>query len=192
MPATKKKNLTVNQKRVLLAKDILKQLKSRRYFAEYMATLGVEVRKEINAACHLDPSTSAQEIVKQQEKCGVCAAGACLLAYVERFNNVTVGQIYHDGFTKTLGNIPGFNEVFSPALLAEIETIYERKVYDWNERKLGAGLANEVRSHSFSFPTNSDERLTKIMRLLVKHKGSYVAFREVAGIKVTKPVALAA
>lgn len=173
---TKKKEPTVLQKRVLIARDVIKQLKARRYIAIQHFLLGSEFTRLLNRYSN----ESAQVKLKAATTCEVCAKGACLLAYVERFNSVSEQDLLRaDGWSR-VSDVSSFTDVFPSVLIDEIETLYERRDYCFEQGLTKAFAQSVVEFSRTKLDNDPEKRLLQIMRRLVKNKGRYVAFPEVA------------
>jgi hypothetical protein len=176
---TKTKNLnaefkkaTKAQKRVMIAQDVLAQLKAKRYVAES----GCWVR------IHYNPTTvaktdSVQELFveKKIESCNVCALGGLFMSCTN-FNNNTLLEDLDDA-SEELGNLIDeeeklsnkLNKIFSTDQLKLIESYFEANggfFRDYDE---------DDRIEVFYNKNSSDKkRLQLIMENIVENNGTFV------------------
>lgn len=176
---TKTKNLnaefkkaTKAQKRVMIAQDVLAQLKAKRYVAES----GCWVR------IHYNPTTvaetdSVQELFveKKIESCNVCALGGLFMSCTNFNNNTLLKDL--DSVSEYLGSLVNeeeklsnkLNKIFSTNQLKLIETYFEANdgfFLDYDE---------EDRAEAFYNKHPSDKkRLQLIMENIVENNGTFV------------------
>ena len=175
---TKTKNLNAEfkkankaQKRVMIAQDVLAQLKAKRYVAES----GCWVR------IHYNPTTvaetdSVQELFveKKIESCNVCALGGLFMSCTN-FNNNTLLEDLDDA-SEGLGNLieeeqlsNKLNKIFSTNQLKLIESYFEANggfFRDYDE---------DDRIEVFYNKNSSDKkRLQLIMENIVENNGTFV------------------
>lgn len=166
----KKPELTIGEKPVQLAKDIVLQLINRRYDAARgvvcTAMEGDYQNKEKNA----------QKALAKVKACSVCAKGALFIAYIERWNKVTTTELvkYSSSCSRPI-TTKGFIDVIGETLQAEIETLFERRSFEWNVNLLGEDRVNKLVSFSKeSLPEDTNERLLILMFRLIANHGSGV------------------
>jgi hypothetical protein len=176
---TKTKNLnaefkkaTKAQKRVMIAQDVLAQLKAKRYVAES----GCWVR------IHYNPTTvaetdSVQELFveKKIESCDVCALGGLFMSCTNFNNNTLLVDL--DDVSEDLGALVDveeklsnkLNSIFTTNQLKLIETYFEANdgfFLDYDE---------EDRAEAFYNKHPSDKkRLQLIMENIVENNGTFV------------------
>lgn len=125
------KNLTKRQKVVLVAKDVLKHLKC------------LKIKKGIYLAGKIPsnfPKTgNAQKYIdKIQEKCQVCALGACFISNIRLFNKVNIEDLIYcnnnDGKYSLYGGLEihkTLKSIFTEKELNYIESFFE----GWTEKE---------------------------------------------------------
>ena len=176
---TKTKNLNAEfkkankaQKRVMIAQDVLAQLKAKRYVAES----GCWVR------IHYSPTTvaetdSVQELFveKKIESCNVCALGGLFMSCTNFNNNTLLKDL--DSVSEYLGSLVDegeklsnkLNKIFSTNQLKLIEIYFEANdgyFRDYDE---------DGRIEAFYNKHSSDKkRLKLIMENIVENKGTFV------------------
>ena len=168
MPAKTKAAMTKNaRQRVLIAKDVIAQLKS----GKLKATTGLYVllhAKRFGASV-FRPSDlgkkDVRDVLKERaKKCEVCAVGAIFIAQIMRYDDmpVTSDMIYHGYPEYTLNSTAGrkgdsrFATPFTERQLRNIEDAFER----WS-------------IYRESFPEPAD-RLIAIMRNVIRNNGNFV------------------
>jgi hypothetical protein len=176
---TKTKNLNAEfkkankaQKRVMIAQDVLAQLKAKRYVAES----GCWVR------IHYSPATvaetdSVQELFveKKIESCNVCALGGLFMSCTNFNNNTLLEDL--DDVSEDLGNLIDekvnlsnkLNKIFSTSQLKLIETYFEAnggyfRDYDEDDR---------IEVFYNKYPSDK-KRLQLIMENIVENEGTFV------------------
>ena len=179
---TKTKNLnaefkkaTKAQKRVMIAQDVLAQLKAKRYVAES----GCWVQPNIHSAWEqkLSHHDSVQELFIEQkiESCNVCALGGLFMSCTN-FNNNTLLEDLYDASSE-LGELIGeeeklsnkLNSIFSFNQLKLIESYFEAnggffRDYDEDDR---------IEVFYNKYPSDK-ERLQLIMENIVENEGTFV------------------
>lgn len=85
---TLKKNLTPAQKKVVIAKDVLKQLRVGRFIA--IRGTYVDVTKAKRREIMRKVGKQFQPIVQKIKKCQVCAIGSVLMSYVDKYNECRI------------------------------------------------------------------------------------------------------
>jgi hypothetical protein len=182
--ATKKpdkfKTLTKAQKRVAIAKDVIKQLNAARFNARngyYLipnpvgtySSFGTSILENIKAG------TELQNILKKNiERCDCCAKGALFMSAVEKYNQCKVtknmkendGRMFDDSdITKHLRGI------FSQDQLTLIESAFEGFYLD------GEIANNPYDSPTYRFKRNftqPDDCMRAIMENIIENKGTFV------------------
>ncbi len=154
--ATKtKKRLTKAQRRVAIAKDVLKWLPETSCdtgYLDYQSTV-LSLSDEDNAS---------DRVLEMTKKCSVCALGATMLAYVRVFDRITVGEMReHLGEYR---NGP-LSVIFGEKQLRLIECYYMNWAY--SEHKI------YPQSFCDLHPDRKD-RLRAIMRNIIKNKGTFI------------------
>jgi hypothetical protein len=179
---TKTKNLnaefkkaTKAQKRVMIAQDVLAQIKAKRYFAES----GCWVQPNIKAACekNLKDEDSVQELFakKKIKSCNVCALGGLFMSCTNFNNNTLLEDL--DFASSELGQLIGeeeklsnkLNKIFSTNQLKLIESYFEAndgffRDYDEDDR---------IEAFYNKYPSEK-KRLQLIMENIVENEGTFV------------------
>jgi hypothetical protein len=174
---TKTKNLnaefkkaTKAQKRVMIAQDVLAQLKAKRYFAES----GCWVQPNIKAACekNLKDEDSVQELFakKKIKSCNVCALGGLFMSCINLNNNTTVQDLKDETYIgdlvaddDKLSN--GLNRIFTQKQLILIETYFEGSE--------GYFKGDDEETVTFFENYDDDERLEMIMQNIIDNNGTF-------------------
>ena len=169
------KKATKAQKRVMIAKDVLAQLKTKRYVAES----GCWVKPNIHSAWEkkLSHHDSVQELFIEQkiESCNVCALGGLFMSCTN-FNNNTLLEDLDDA-SEELGNLIDeeeklsnkLNKIFSTNQLKLIESYFEAnsgffRDYDEDDR---------IEVFYNKYPSDK-KRLQLIMENIVENEGTFV------------------
>ena len=164
------KKATKAQKRVMIAQDVLAQIKTKRYVAES----GCWVQPNIKAACekNLKDEDSVQELFakKKIKSCNVCALGGLFMSCINLNNNTTVEDLkkefYIGDFVYDDTKISnGLNRIFTQKQLILIESYFEgsKGYFKGDDEKTLPFLANY----------NDDERLEMIMQNIIDNNGTF-------------------
>jgi hypothetical protein len=174
---TKTKNLNAEfkkankaQKRVMIAQDVLAQIKAKRYFAES----GCWVQPNIKAACekNLKDEDSVQELFakKKIKSCNVCALGGLFMSCINLNNNTTVQDLKDETYIgdlvaddDKLSN--GLNRIFTQKQLILIETYFEGSE--------GYFKGDDEETVTFFENYDDDERLEMIMQNIIDNNGTF-------------------
>jgi hypothetical protein len=93
---------------------------------------------------------------------------------VRRFNQLLVGDLRGMDESSVMYNRE-ITAIFPAALLAEMETLFERIEYPWNRQHLSQGdIKSLIRYSNLNFSQFHSERLMEIMKLLIKNKGKRI------------------
>ena len=175
------KKATKAQKRVMIAKDVLAQIKAKRYFAEsgeWVKPLWSDDQKSIDIK--LDPNSSIKDAFKSKaiNSCQVCALGGLFMSCTNLNNNTTVqdmkteyylGEVVQDN--DKISN--GLNRIFTRKQLMLIETYFEggegyfkgySEYFSYSDEKL---LVTFFKSY------HDDERLKMIMQNIIDNNGTF-------------------
>lgn len=132
--------LPKNERKILVAQDVIAQLKSKQLIAFTGDYLDITKQK-------CSPDDSARDaIINEEIKCTVCARGALFISAVKFKNKLKVGDLFGE-FTYTQPNYSsGRNTKFLKTLFTEneqkqIETVFEGVEYVNND-KLSEKLLN--------------------------------------------------
>lgn len=151
-----KKPLTPAQMRVAIAKDVILQIKSEKYKPHS----GVYIDREvINPDGDLD-QTNVKKFLSDENAtpCKVCAIGSALLSGLNLFNNIIVKN--------------------SDPAWKKIETWFESRnaflMEEFFERRL-----RTIYPHPIKDEPDSTKRLVRIMKNIIKNKGTFCPSKEV-------------
>ena len=180
------KKASAAEKRVLIAQDVLTQLKASRYVAES----GVFVEYTFNRKLDRDLSDneSVQQLFahKEIDKCNVCALGGMFMSCTNLNNNTTLGQLDCEG--SNLGDViedeerisNGLDKFFTTNQLVLIEIYFERGEGYFIE---GCNAVNSRFYKSIDFDhvnafydkyEDDAKRLGAIMQNIIDNKGTFV------------------
>lgn len=143
--------------RILIAKDVLKALKSRHLRATPMTYLSSDALGTWN-----NPDIFGKQVCEllKQKPCYVCVIGALFVGQVERFNKLKYnGPLYSDDIREEL------TKAFSMKQLEMIEACFEGW-YDDNLKFDGTPFSNK-------YP-DATKRMEAIMRNIIRNKGTFV------------------
>lgn len=158
-----KKKLTKSEKRVLVAKDALKQIRAEKY----MPTM--EILFDSPPLTSLDrrilissPESQLQPLLKDQPPCEVCARGALLLSTVRKFNDYTTHElVFHKD--------ENIRDLFGSDRIDQIEAAFE--CWRWTSGVPHTNSAKACRfGEGYSDPT---ERLVAILKNIIKNNGKF-------------------
>lgn len=170
-PVTKKifNKKSVACKRILIAEDVLQQLKLKNYIAESGVYISVP-----NAGVYSDQYESPLVEVLKTEQCHVCAVGACVasIAKIE-------GTITEENMDNNNGNlVTALKGVFTPKQLQQMESAFEGGNCGFAQSYMGAKALSDDNSkfcEDFADKYPDDTiRLTKIMKNIIKNEGKFV------------------
>lgn len=170
MKKEKFEKLSKSEKRVLIAKDVIKALNMRKLVAQhgtYMRVDDPKLKRTVLGNKQL--SDVFDKATKKKDSCHVCALGACFVAGVQRFNNVVATDIGYSAKTEIddLNNDDTMRDFlvdyFSMEQLHLIENCFESSDAmelapsgeDWKPKLEGT------------------ERMIAIMKNIVKNKGTF-------------------
>lgn len=154
----------------MIAKDVLAQIKTKRYFAES----GCWVEANINADCkrNLKDEDSVQKLFaeKKIESCNVCALGGLFMSCTNLNNNTAIqdllNEYYIGDFVRNnvkLSN--GLNRIFTQKQLMLIETYFEGSE--------GYFKVDDEKTSDFFVNHSDDERLEMIMQNIIDNNGTF-------------------
>lgn len=166
--------LTQAGKRLRIAIDVIAQILSN----AFLPTSGQIFQPETSGLWSEElRNESAQKILNQSVKpnafCGVCAKGALILAHTMRFNVLKVSDLNEMSSNSMSHYLPEFPQ----RMMAEIETLFEGKVYRWNMKVLSFKQVQCLYAHDKANglqKMSERERLIHIMGLLIKNQGKAI------------------
>lgn len=179
------KKATKAQKRVLVAKDVLAQIKAKRYIAEAGMWVRPNWSHKIDS-CSIDITDSVQKLFADRsiESCNVCALGGMFMSCTNLNNNTTVEQL-EDEVADRLGekiehgeNLSnGLNKIFTSKQLQLIEMYFENGE-GWFGEYGYTGCSNGTDQHHIEafyekYP-DDDDRLKEIMKNIIANDGTFV------------------
>lgn len=151
---------TKSQKRILIAKDVLKWIKQGKLTA---GSGYFKNQSELYGPNQENLDEQANAILPTIPTCQVCAIGGLMYATAMRFNDITVEQ-----FTRNLhSGSPYLAKFFTPAQLRIIEICLEL----WKNE--GASTPKTVAWVDANCNTPRLDRLKKIMRNIIRNKGTF-------------------
>lgn len=183
------KKATKDEKRVLIAKDVLEQIKANRYIAESGTWLQTDCNNKIdwNRNNGIDANKSIQKLFadKTIETCHVCALGGLFMSCTNLNNNTTVSDFNEDGGFAELGKTiyngdklsNGLNTIFNNNQLKLIESYFENGEGWFGEHGVVGTRVAASKSHIEAFTDkypHDDDRLIKIMENIVANNGTFV------------------
>lgn len=150
---SKTKKLTKAEQRVIIAKDALKQLLSKRF----IATEGVYVEgKADDKACEFaDTDVQYLFLDKKMPPCVVCARGALLVSAIRKYDDVTGDQYVWEPEIAS-------KRYFSLPQLVLMEAAFEEWYYTSYKAASFGGQFEE-----------SKDRLEAILKNVIKNKGTF-------------------
>ena len=170
------KKATKAQKRVMIAQDVLAQLKTKRYVAES----GCWVQANYNSTAtwaDIKYTDSVQELFAEKtiESCNVCALGGLFMSCTNLNNNTLLEEL--DDVSEDLGNLIDeeeqlsnkLNKIFSVKQLKLIEVYFEgNDGYFYENREY-----DTVKAFYIKYPSDK-KRLQLIMENIVENEGTFV------------------
>ena len=167
MVAKTEKKLTKAERRVRVAKDVIKQLKFNQRFSTYgWASIPITI----------DLNDSAQKHIKMlQRECEACALGKCFLSFIKLENKVKMKEIARKSFYDddinavriTRGTvIQKLGKLFSEDQLDLIEACFEQTT-------VFARSVIPSKALDFTKDLTKEERLKAIMLNVIENKGVF-------------------
>lgn len=152
MKTATKRRLTKAQKRVLIAKDVIKQVKAE-------LTIAGGTYCEIPGLGNAKVGDDLQRYIKR--KCFACAKGAIFVAHVRRFDEVTVTSTHRAAFCSNERVVAPLLKYFEQSQLDSIERHYEL---------FGAATAKFVKEFG---DKDRSARLIGICENIISNKGTF-------------------
>jgi hypothetical protein len=153
--------LSAAQKRVAIAKDVLKQIKAQKMLIESNAYWNVEADN-----LEFDTQVDKAILCKRDTKCTCCAAGAAVLSGIRLFNKVTIAA-ENGGYSERVKS-----EYFSQAQMGLIEAAFEESS--------GAHLSGNRNSQKYKKACrfndgidNDETRAIRIFKNIIKNNGEF-------------------
>ena len=182
MKKTKRKNipfakLSKAQQRVKVAKDVLVQLKKKKYIADTGAYIdGIDLK---NAGLRNEDNIKSN--FRKIKACKCCALGSCLLSITKFKDTLTIGDVSAGKYV-FYDNAKKIFKMFSPHQLLLIENSFEGKSEGDGSSRIGytVFMANttfeekeKCRSFYLKYP-DAELRLVAIMKNIISNKGLFI------------------
>lgn len=193
MTKEKFESLTQAQQAVLLAKDVIEQVKANKYKAKqnYYIKLPKSFLTKYSGEEHEDKELQA--VLPEIKTCEVCARGALFLSHVKIMDNFSLGELnpsYKNGDTDVDADLTAERvTAFSPFQQSLIELAFEgNEVYNEFVRAFDIDADSDMQYEAIEYAKksledaclrfykkyrNSNNRLIAIMENVVKNKGVF-------------------
>ena len=168
----KTKQLTKPEKRVLIAKDVIKLIKAKkiviqggRYFQ--VGSRGRYIGKQL------------KDVLPKIPKCQVCALGGLFYSYVLKYNNYEIDDDGLININEKDDEMRGLlKDIFSIAQLHLIECAFEQSDIEANCRckySFNTIIRAETyrNKHNIERPNDADKALIHIMKNIISNKGVF-------------------
>jgi len=173
-------NLPKEKQRILVAKDVLKQIQMRSlkvkqgtYFGIWAPKKRFEIEKPKEK---LDQFLL--QIKNENAKCEVCGIGSCFISLVRLGNNAKTSTFFGEGaingfYEANDGDMrPLLRKVFPSSQITLIESAFEMTTILYDNAK--HSYEHRIKARDFGQKYKSDEnRLKAIMRNIIKNKGTF-------------------
>lgn len=167
--------MSAEAKRVEIAKDVIVNLNSKRFQAEFAVWLNLD--KPISAE-NINNNVELQPLMKDMESCTACALGGIFACAVERFNDLKTKECftysYYHNFDKnsfSIINMKGYLEkFFDHDQIVLIEICFEsgQGGYDVVNDKQACAAA------MYYHISNPETRMRAIMGNIIENNGQFV------------------
>ena len=180
------KKATKAEKRVMIAKDVLAQIKAKRYIPE--SGTWVDANWNIRGGIdEIHETDSVQKLFADRtiETCSVCALGGLFMSCTNLNNNTCVSDINYGGEGTEIGErieegdtlSNGLNKIFSKKQLQLIEVYFETgDGWFGEDGYTGVHIGEDSRHVAYfndAYPDDED-RLVEIMKNIVANDGTFV------------------
>ena len=181
---TKTKNLnaefkkaTKAQKRVMIAQDVLAQLKAKRYVAESGCWVQANYNSTATLADFVKYNDSVQELFAEKtiESCNVCALGGLFMSCTNFNNNTLLEDL--DDVSEELGYLIGEEAKLSNKLNSIFTTNQLKLIENYFEGNAGFFRDDDGNNHIEAFynkHSSDKKRLKLIMENIVENEGTFV------------------
>lgn len=164
--------LTLHEKRVTLANDVLLRIRLRKIRPLMGNIISLDFRNKT-----IGVGASETQRLVNKKKCEGCAKGALLFAWIgnfDSFGGTAFGRI--DNHSLSWGFPDELKEVFGKRLLSAIEVAFEKSFFSWSQLDSLVGeMVNETNALRKAFPIrNVSRRMTAIFKNIVKNNGRLV------------------
>lgn len=168
------KVLPVEQKRVLIAKDVLSQLKAKKIVAKRGEVLVPSILRETNRS--ITSMRSVQKDIQASKYCTVCAKGAVVCSLINKFNHASgrsISTMYRGDYRAH--EVLNTKKIFGPDLWAELECQFEGDIY-YRTPAVHKLLKTNVSywngwTQEPASPNPEKKSLASLMNNLIKNKG---------------------
>lgn len=175
--ALQKENAAFNRlskaaKRVALAKDVLEQIKAKRYSPTsgvYVEVNATEAAEEFGLS-NLDDLEANKALLTGMASCTVCAKGALFMSHVMKTNDCTIDQANNSDDSDSIGD--RLDDIFDRDQLDLIESAFERDSNHCSGTDNSDDLVDKAVDFGYKY-SNSDKRLIGIMNNIIKNKGIF-------------------
>lgn len=168
-------DLTPEEKRVEIAKDVIESLKTNVYWAKRGLYIGYSIYNMFPV------EASLQDVLLNGNvrACDVCALGACFLSLIKHENDFTVGNLENTNFNSVSIFRERLEQVFSKEQLGIIESVFEtfyiHAVTGGNNFETAKIAENWFwEKHRFVKYHDADEKLTIIMQNIIDNNGTFI------------------
>lgn len=182
MSLAKPKKLTKKERRIAVAKDVLKRMSKRTI--KKGCFLGTEEEFPVKPLVNLQ-----KQITTLEKRCEVCALGSCLLSQIRLFNKIEVSDIAtkHDATDEFISPdvtsdkiLDLLKNTFTPTQMCLIEAVFEMDDRPTTYFELPISLLNVHFYTKLELAVdfgvkfdNASERLTAIMKNLIANDGEF-------------------
>jgi hypothetical protein len=173
------KKATKAQKRVMIAKDVLAQIKAKRYIPEAGTWVDINYN-HFGSEMQIGEECSVQELFSEKtiESCQVCALGGLFMSCINLNNSTLFKELDEaanclgDWIAKNLKLSNNLNTIFSRDQLILIELYHEGgSGYFRSSDNLKAKYKHY--NLFYTFYPNDEERLKLIMENIVENEGTF-------------------
>ena len=166
------------QKRVMIAQDVIAQIKAKRYVPESGTFVIANWSEKIDYKDHSDNIQEAFQ-KKQIETCQVCALGGLFMSCTNLNNNTNFEQLEQ---AEDLGEMidnegrisNGMDKFFSVNQLKLIETYFENAQGYFRDYEVSINIPESHRNAFHNQYLDDDERMIAIMENIVNNKGTFI------------------
>ena len=182
MTKEKWKSLTKAEKRVFIAKDVIKQIGKKKIIAKntngyYSTTEFQEAFDKLAGKEILTTKVELQTVFKNTKQCTVCAQGALLLSDILQRNRCKISYEDFDKIDEREFIKSRLRSYWSQLQLELIETAFEESIMRYMIPGLNIKLYDEAAYFGIKTNTsgnyNADKRLVAIMKNIIKNKGTF-------------------
>lgn len=181
--------MTKAEKRVEIAKDVLKQIKAKKYKPEcgvwFQDSNGVGLNEFIDWSKSKVLDAKKDIVDKLEGTCSVCALGSLFVSAIDKYNHTKLDTSLfcadNEVFTSIDGNNP-LNKWFTTRQLLLIENTFEYGLGAWspdavlNKNELDYWYETvefAIGKYNYKYPSSTN-RLKAIMNNIIRNKGTFV------------------